>query len=638
MVEESGKVRRGIWSNRLKKRRRQVMQEILTQKVDLQARHYRAIMDITRAVSELTDLHTTLRRALSILQTVIPIDAFWVGLYDFGTDTVSYPLMYDSGQYYSEKPIKIVYNQVTRQVLEERKPVVMNRTAEEIETLDSKLTMLGDKSRISASIMFAPLILGKKVIGIFSTHSYQLNSYTQDMADFLRDAGHPIATALNNARYHEEQQRRLNQLDSLYRMGQAVSGLQDLSGTLHKIFVELTELLPLDTFYVLIHDYQSELLHYLMMYDDGEFYEQAPQAISQTIFGSQILAGQDILINRTVEEISKREGESSGKVGNPDRTTASIMAVGVNIGDNLRGVISAQSYTLNAYNTESLSLLKNASLQIGVALHNARLYEKLQQELKERHSAEAAVRQLNAELEIRVEQRTAELAATNKDLESFTYSISHDLRAPLRAMNSYATVLGEDYDGVLDEEGQRILGRIIFNTKRMGQLVDDLLSFSRMGRKEIHLRELDLNPLLQDVLASLEADMPSDNTLINAGTLPACVGDEALVRQVLVNLIENAIKYSSKEAQPEVKIYAETDNTHVWIHVEDNGIGFDMAYLDKLFVVFQRLHSDESYSGTGVGLAVVYRIVTRLGGDVRAQGIPGEGATFSFSLPRHASD
>ena len=626
-----------IWSPRLKKGQQQAKAHRFQQALATQQRHYQAIIEITRAVSELSDLNTTLRRVLATLQTVISVDAFWVGLYDHTTNLLSYLIVFDDGVYYEQKPRIVQSDHVTMEVMSTRQAILINRSQQEIDEKNRQEYMLGEKNRVSASIIYAPLILDNTPIGVFSVQSYTLNSYTEAIADFLVDAGHPLATALNNARHQAAQQRRLTQLSSLYRIGQVVSELHDLQGTLQNIFEELGQLLPVDVFYILTHNPETDWLDYLMMYDDGEFLDQAPLHISNSVFATQVLLErEDLLINRTTEEIEQRKTEFHGKVGKKNLVSASIMMVAFHMGDDLQGVISSHSYTPDAYNTESLSLLKNASLQIGVALHNARLYEKLQQELKERQSAEAVVRQLNAELEIRVEQRTAELAATNKDLESFTYSISHDLRAPLRAMNSYATVLGEDYDGVLDEEGQRILGRIIFNTKRMGQLVDDLLSFSRMGRKEIHLRELDLNPLLQDVLASLEADMPSDNTLINAGTLPACVGDEALVRQVLVNLIENAIKYSSKEAQPEVKIYAETDNTHVWIHVEDNGIGFDMAYLDKLFVVFQRLHSDESYSGTGVGLAVVYRIVTRLGGDVRAQGIPGEGATFSFSLPRHA--
>jgi PAS domain S-box-containing protein len=223
--------------------------------------------------------------------------------------------------------------------------------------------------------------------------------------------------------------------------------------------------------------------------------------------------------------------------------------------------------------------------------------------------------------------------ALNKELESFSYSVSHDLRAPLRAIDGYAQMLEEDYAARLDAEAQRLLGVVRGNARRMGQLIDDLLAFSRLGRQEPALQRVDMTRLAREVADELRGARP---VAIEVRGLPPANADPALLRQVWMNLIGNAIKYSSKKPDARVVVAAREEAHENIYSVTDNGAGFDMRYAEKLFGVFQRLHRPEEFEGTGVGLAIVQRVVTRHGGRVWAEGKTGEGASFHFSLPRAA--
>jgi signal transduction histidine kinase len=294
------------------------------------------------------------------------------------------------------------------------------------------------------------------------------------------------------------------------------------------------------------------------------------------------------------------------------------MAVPMIAGGELLGALSFGG-PRPVFPAEQLAIVREVAAQLAISIAQAQLL--------------ARVREHAAQLEARVRERTAELEATNKELESFSYSVSHDLRAPLRAVDGYARMLEEDHAAKLDGESKRLLRVVREAAERMGALIDDLLAFSRLGRHELQRRRLDMSALAREVVAETDG---AARTRVEIAALPATNGDATLLRQVWVNLIGNAVKYSGKRADPRVEIGGRAEGAENVYWLRDNGVGFDMRYAAKLFGVFQRLHRAEEFPGTGVGLAIVQRIVVRHGGRVWAEGRPGEGATFFFSMPGNA--
>jgi signal transduction histidine kinase len=271
----------------------------------------------------------------------------------------------------------------------------------------------------------------------------------------------------------------------------------------------------------------------------------------------------------------------------------------------------------------------SAAVIVVISLFLGWLLMVIRRQMVERKQAEQAIENLNADLQ----QQTKQLEVANKELEGFSYSVSHDLRAPLRAIDGYALMLEEDYRDRLDEEAVRYLSVIRGNSKRMGLLIDDLLAFSRLGRQDLAKGQLNMNKLVQEVIDEALLQQGGKAAKIEVGQLPPAKADRALLRQVWVNLISNALKYSGKSPNPSIEVSGRTEGIENVYSVKDNGVGFSMEYVQKLFGVFQRLHRVEEFSGTGVGLAIVQRLVTRHGGRVWAEGAVNKGAKFSFTLP-----
>ncbi len=246
--------------------------------------------------------------------------------------------------------------------------------------------------------------------------------------------------------------------------------------------------------------------------------------------------------------------------------------------------------------------------------------------------AEIEIRTLNAELEERVRVRTAELEAANKDLEAFAFSVSHDLRAPLRTMDGFSEILLEKYAPKLEPECRRYLGLVRKGALAMGRLIDDLLAFSRLGRQAIAKSAVSMEKIVRSAVAGLEDQRKGRRVILRVGTLAPCEGDPALLLQVWVNLLSNALKFTRSRPEAVIEVDSRDEAGETVYRIKDNGVGFDMRYVDKIFNVFQRLHPKDEYEGTGVGLAIVARVIERHGGRIWARGEPGLGAEFCFTL------
>jgi PAS domain S-box-containing protein len=421
-------------------------------------------------------------------------------------------------------------------------------------------------------------------------------------------------------------------LAALNQIGQALSTLQDLDGAIKITLESIMANLPLEVFFICLYDLETNFVWFPLLYDSGRTWDEPGGKLDEETMAARVIhSGKPLLLNRTTEEIEAAR-LSGRQLGNSSRVSASIVMAPLQIGDRIIGVISAHSYSQNAYTQDHLTLLSGAAYQVAIAIENARLYEAAQRELSERKRAEDEVRELNAQLERRVLQRTVELEASNRELESFTYTVSHDLRAPVRGLHGFSQILLNDFAEDLPEQARSYLKRIEDNARLMGELIDDLLAFSHLGRQQVKKTPVNPAALANQAFAEVAEQENKARIQLSIWEIPEVQADAVLLKQVFINLFSNAIKFSRQRELAVIEVGGMQTDKGMAIFVRDNGAGFDMQHAGKLFGVFQRLHPYDQFEGTGVGLAIVRRIIERHGGVIWAEGELDKGATFYFTL------
>ncbi|NOZ70822.1 MAG: GAF domain-containing protein [Chloroflexi bacterium] len=488
----------------------------------------------------------------------------------------------------------------------------------EYEGMTARLQQVGVRSTFSIPIRFQSVLLGSLNLAFDHPHGF-----SDEDIEVGQEVADSIAIALEQARLHEALESHasalengLQELQQIHHLSLRLGNMQDASHVADTTLNVIHDALQSDV--ALFYLREGEQLNLLANRSNG-----IPFAVSKAKrhHEGRCLCGLAAQSGKPVFSLDILQDQRCTLQECMDAGIRSFAGLPLLAGKQVIGVIGLGSVSRRDF-AASRSFLETLANEAAVGLQNALLL--------------ADLRRHEAELEQRVAARTAELVQANRELESFSYSVSHDLRAPLRAIDGFSRILADEYVDQLDDEANRLIDVVLSNTQHMGQLIDDLLAFSRVGRKAITPSQIDLADLARMIFDDLTDEAQRAKIRFSVQELPPAWGDASLIRQVFINLLTNAIKFSSVKETPTIQVGYAIEDGEIVTFVKDNGVGFEMQYAHKLFEIFQRLHSQEEFEGTGVGLSIVQRIITRHGGRVWAEAELGQGATFYFTLPSAA--
>ena len=421
--------------------------------------------------------------------------------------------------------------------------------------------------------------------------------------------------------YHDITEKHVAQQvqQAVYKIARAAEAAERLDSLYRDVHRIISEVMPAENFYIALYDGQNDILSF-PYFVDREDVQIPPKRPGKGLTEYVLRTGKSLLCDRALDEQLQKNGEVE-LVGPSSEVW---LGVPLRIEQKTIGVMVVQHYTdSNAYSGRDQQMLEFVSSEVAKAIQHKQ--------------AQEAILRLNQELEERVRQRTVELVAANKELESFAYSVSHDLRGPLRAVDGFSKALLEDYDAKVDEHGRDYIRRIRAGALRMEQLIGDLLRLSRVTLGEIRRIPIELSAIVQNIASELSESDPNRQVQFIIGQAMVAEADPSLMRVVLENLVGNAWKFTSHRSKARIEFGSSTDGKETVYFLKDDGAGFDMAYANKLFGVFQRLHNTTEFPGTGIGLATVRRIIRRHGGRVWAEGAIEKGATFYFTIGKDFS-
>lgn len=589
--------------------------------------------EIGRAVSEVTDLRVVLEIIRQKLAQLLAFDFYSVRVFNAEARIVTFLAVYENGRYWDEADAPLVPGTDTYTVFQTGEPVLHLYTEEELENYKRAPVMqIGDRTQFTASVIFVPLKKREQTVGTLSVQSYQRNAYTQEHLKLVEAVAIQVGIAIENARLftnlqHElaerkqaeeltrqvnfQLQRHIKELYALNAVSQAGASAEDEHELLESVVETLFRSLYPDIVGVALWDEEEQVLRTSPCANRGLLnrlsQSQMTARLNEGVVGKVAATRQPYRIKNTDDPYYL----------SIDPSIYSELCVPILAGEKLIGVLDIESRQPDAFSDADENLLLTVAGQLASAI--------------ERLRAEQELRSLNALLEQRVSERTAQLEMANKELESFSYSISHDLRAPLRSINGFAKILGADFSHELTPQASEFLKKIINAGGQMAQMIDALLDFSRIGRKPLNLQVVDVNELIKNVIESLAAETEGRQIEWILKKVPPAKADPTLLRLVYTNLISNAIKYTSTRQVARIELGSLEQGREMVYFVRDNGVGFDMQYVDKLFGVFHRLHREDEFEGTGIGLATVQRIINRHGGRIWAEAEVQNGAIF-FSL------